>query len=133
MIASRMTSPAAALALCGAGSRRSSRLPPTAASIQYANLRYDLLHEEDATGLVLSVFADVRARMPFVPAIFKALAREPAALCPPGSRPERCTTTRGPPPLRLASLSWRVRASPIAPLRLSRRRRPSRRISRASY
>jgi hypothetical protein len=45
-------------------------------------LRYDLLHEEDAGGLVLSVFADVRARMPFVPAIFKALAREPAALVP---------------------------------------------------
>jgi hypothetical protein len=43
-------------------------------------LRYDLLHEEQATGLVLSVFADVRARMPFVPAIFKALARDPAAL-----------------------------------------------------
>jgi hypothetical protein len=82
MIASRMISPAAALALCGTGSRRSSRLPPTSASIQYANLRYDLVHEEDATGVVLSVFADVRARMPFVPAIFKALAREPAALVP---------------------------------------------------
>jgi hypothetical protein len=54
--------------------------PPTRASIQYAILRYDLLHEEDAGGLVLSVFADVRARMPFVPAIFKALAQEPAAL-----------------------------------------------------
>jgi hypothetical protein len=45
-------------------------------------LRYDLVHEEDATGLVLSVFADIRARMPFVPAMFKALAREPAALAP---------------------------------------------------
>jgi hypothetical protein len=45
-------------------------------------LRYDLLHEEDATGLVLSVFTDVRARMPFVPAIFKALARDPDALVP---------------------------------------------------
>ncbi|MGH3022401.1 MAG: hypothetical protein ACRDNI_01985 [Gaiellaceae bacterium] len=45
-------------------------------------MRYDLLHEEDARGLVLSVFTDVRARMPFVPAIFKALAREPAALVP---------------------------------------------------
>lgn len=43
-------------------------------------MRYDLLHEEHATGLVLSVFADVRARMPFVPAIFKALARDPEAL-----------------------------------------------------
>lgn len=43
-------------------------------------MRYDLLHEEEAGGLVLSVFADVRVRMPFVPAIFKALAREPAAL-----------------------------------------------------
>lgn len=45
-------------------------------------MRYDLLHEEHATGLVLSIFADVRARLPFVPAIFKALAREPAALEP---------------------------------------------------
>src|SRR5688572_15784854 len=80
MIASRMTSPAAALALRGAGSRPSSRLPPTRASIQYAILRYDLLHEEQATGLVLSIFADVRARMPFVPAIFKALARDSGAL-----------------------------------------------------
>ena len=45
-------------------------------------MRYDLLHEEQATGLVLSIFADVRARMPFVPAIFKALARDPGALEP---------------------------------------------------
>ena len=45
-------------------------------------MRYDLLHEEQATGLVLSIFADVRARMPFVPAIFKALARDPEALEP---------------------------------------------------
>jgi len=82
MIASRMTSPAAALALRGAGSRPSSRLPRTGASIQYAILRYDLLHEEQAAGLVLSVFSDVRARMPFVPAIFKALARDPGALEP---------------------------------------------------
>jgi hypothetical protein len=45
-------------------------------------LRYDLLPEEQAEGLVLAVFADVRARLPFVPAIFRALAREPAALVP---------------------------------------------------
>jgi hypothetical protein len=45
-------------------------------------LRYDLLHEEHATGLVLSIFADIRARIPFVPAIFKALARDPDALEP---------------------------------------------------
>lgn len=45
-------------------------------------MRYDLLPEEHAAGLVLSIFADVRARMPFVPAIFKALARDPAALEP---------------------------------------------------
>lgn len=80
MIASRMTSLAAALALRGTGRRPSSRLLLTAASIQYARLRYDLLHEEQARGPVLSVFGDVRARMPFVPAIFKALAREPDAL-----------------------------------------------------
>ena len=45
-------------------------------------MRYDLLPEEQAKGLVLSIFADVRARMPFVPAIFKALARDPGALEP---------------------------------------------------
>lgn len=80
MMASRRTWPAAALALRGAGTRPSSRLPLTGASIQYAILRYDLLHEEQAEGLVQAVFGDVRARMPFVPAIFKALARDPGAL-----------------------------------------------------
>jgi hypothetical protein len=39
-----------------------------------------LVHEEDADGLVASVFVDIRARMPFVPALFKALARDPKAL-----------------------------------------------------
>jgi hypothetical protein len=43
-------------------------------------VRYSLLPEEAAEGLVLSVYGDVRARMPFVPAIFKALAADPAAL-----------------------------------------------------
>lgn len=42
--------------------------------------RYSYAREEDAAGLVSSVFLDVRARMPFVPAIFKALASEPATL-----------------------------------------------------
>lgn len=50
------------------------------ASIQYAIVRYSLLPEEAAEGLVLAVYRDVRARMPFVPAIFKALAAEPATL-----------------------------------------------------
>jgi hypothetical protein len=45
-------------------------------------MRYQLLHEEEATGRVLSVFGDVRARMPFVPAIFKALAADPEVLEP---------------------------------------------------
>lgn len=44
------------------------------------DVRYRLLPEEDAGGLTLSIFRDVRARMPFVPAIFKALAADPAAL-----------------------------------------------------
>jgi hypothetical protein len=37
-------------------------------------------HEEEAHGLVAAVFADVRSRMPFVPALFKALAVDPSAL-----------------------------------------------------
>lgn len=43
-------------------------------------VRYRLLSEELATGRTLSVFGDVRARMPFVPAIFRALASDPEAL-----------------------------------------------------
>ena len=46
------------------------------------DLRYDLLPEEQAEGLVLSVFLDIRGRLPFVPAIFKALARDPSVLEP---------------------------------------------------
>lgn len=42
--------------------------------------RYSYAREEDVDGLVAAVFLDVRARMPFVPAIFKALAAEPATL-----------------------------------------------------
>lgn len=37
-------------------------------------------HEEEAQGLVSSVFRDVRSRMAFVPALFKALAVEPPVL-----------------------------------------------------
>ena len=39
-----------------------------------------LRHEDEATGLVAAIFADVRRRMPFVPALFKALAVDPAVL-----------------------------------------------------
>jgi hypothetical protein len=39
-----------------------------------------LLHEEGVDGVVASVFVDIRARMPFVPALFKALAADPEAL-----------------------------------------------------
>lgn len=39
-----------------------------------------LRHEEQAEGIVASVFLDVRRRMPFVPALFKALAHDPDAL-----------------------------------------------------
>ena len=39
-----------------------------------------LVHEEDADGLVASVFLDIRTRMPFVPALFKALASDPESL-----------------------------------------------------
>ena len=42
--------------------------------------RLALQHEDDATGLVASVFADIRRRMSFTPAIFKALATDPPAL-----------------------------------------------------
>jgi hypothetical protein len=39
-----------------------------------------LLHEEEVEGIVSSVFLDIRARMPFVPALFKALAADPESL-----------------------------------------------------
>ena len=39
-----------------------------------------LVHEEDADGVVASVFVDIRTRMPFVPALFKALASDPESL-----------------------------------------------------
>jgi len=39
-----------------------------------------LRHEEDVEGVVASVFVDVRRRMPFVPALFKALAHDPDVL-----------------------------------------------------
>lgn len=39
-----------------------------------------LVHEEDADGVVASVFVDIRSRMPFVPALFKALAGDPESL-----------------------------------------------------
>ncbi len=42
--------------------------------------RYGYAREEDVSGLVASVFLDIRARMPFVPAIFKALAADPPTL-----------------------------------------------------
>lgn len=38
-----------------------------------------LLHEEQVGGLAASVFQDIRARIPFVPALFKALADDPEA------------------------------------------------------
>ena len=41
-----------------------------------------LRYEEDAEGDVAAVFCDIRMRMEFVPAIFKALAPDPAALVP---------------------------------------------------
>jgi hypothetical protein len=43
-------------------------------------MRYQLLPEEEASGRVLSVFLDVRSRLPFVPAIYKALAQDPDVL-----------------------------------------------------
>ena len=49
-------------------------MPPTSG--------FTLRHEDEATGVVASVFRDVRARMEFVPAIFKALAPDPDALVP---------------------------------------------------
>lgn len=43
-------------------------------------MRYQLVPEEEASGRVLSVFHDVRARLSFVPAIYKALAHDPDVL-----------------------------------------------------
>lgn len=39
-----------------------------------------LRHEEEVEGIVASVFQDIRGRMPFVPALFKALADDSEAL-----------------------------------------------------
>jgi hypothetical protein len=39
-----------------------------------------LVQEEDADGVVASVFVDIRSRMPFIPALFKALASDPETL-----------------------------------------------------
>ncbi len=39
-----------------------------------------LRHEQDVDGVAASVFRDIRRRMPFVPALFKALAHDPDAL-----------------------------------------------------
>lgn len=39
-----------------------------------------LRHEEQVAGLAARVFQDIRSRMPFVPALFKALADDPEAL-----------------------------------------------------
>ena len=41
---------------------------------------FELRHEADVEGVVAAVFADIRRRMTFVPAIFKALAVDPEAL-----------------------------------------------------
>jgi hypothetical protein len=41
-----------------------------------------LLHEEQVDGVAAAVFQDIRIRMPFVPALFKALAADPDALLP---------------------------------------------------
>lgn len=43
---------------------------------------FTLRYEEDAEGVVAAVFCDIRKRMEFVPAIFKALAPDPMALVP---------------------------------------------------
>ncbi len=43
---------------------------------------FSLRHEEDAEGIAAAVFCDIRKRMEFVPAIFKALAPDPAVLVP---------------------------------------------------
>lgn len=44
------------------------------------DMSFELRHEADAQGVVAAVFADIRRRMTFVPAIFKALAVDPGAL-----------------------------------------------------
>lgn len=41
---------------------------------------FALHHEADATGVVSAAYADIRRRMTFVPAIFKALAGDPSTL-----------------------------------------------------
>ncbi len=41
---------------------------------------FPLRHEDEATGLAAAVFTDIRRRMAFTPAIFKALAADPPTL-----------------------------------------------------
>jgi hypothetical protein len=73
---------ATALALRETGGLPSTRTLPTASEHTICKMRYQLLHEEEVTGRALSVFRDVRVRMAFVPAIFKALAADPDVLEP---------------------------------------------------
>ena len=107
MIASRMTSPAAALALCGteAGARAGCHPPRRAYSMQICATTSFTRRTRRASSC--PVFADVR---PACRSFRRSSRRwrEPAALLPAWLQAERCTTTRGPEPLRLASLSWRV-------------------------
>jgi hypothetical protein len=72
-------------------------------------MRYQLLPEEEASGRVLSIFRDVRSRLPFVPAIYKALAQDPDVL-------ERAwlQALREPPPAELPLADEPLPATPIA-------------------
>jgi hypothetical protein len=53
---------------------------PDRHTVRVTQTPFSLRHEDEASGLVASVFADVRRRMRFTPAIFKALAADPPAL-----------------------------------------------------
>ena len=56
------------------------RDPPPAGARWLTRSGSPPLHEEEVGGVAASVFQDIRARMPFVPALFKALADDPEAL-----------------------------------------------------
>lgn len=53
---------------------------PDRHTVAVSDRRFSLHHEDEATGLVAAVFSDIRRRMTFTPAIFKALAADPPAL-----------------------------------------------------
>jgi hypothetical protein len=60
--------------------REATRARRTRHTVRVTSRPFSLQHEDEATGLVAAVFTDIRRRMAFTPAIFKAFAADPPAL-----------------------------------------------------